>query len=279
VRLLPRRGPKREPLIRPEDILLSKRITWRTDDPFTIFECRDFLPPHVYHALAGSFPTRLLEERLHSDKGRQARLTSNDPAFADFLEWHPIWGDLHAAMMSQAFIRDVFQTMGSAMRAAFRRRPGSTLLSPVHSFLLGSKRLHRLTFELNFSISGYRLSPHIDKASKLLAMMLYFPESTSHEGAQGGTGFWRQRSDRAWDPSSLQKAGQLPRLVDAVDRENLVDSSMESFSESFERFHVADYRSNSMSGFVKTQNSWHDVDLRGFVAEAKRRVLLYNIHV
>ena len=39
MRLIPRRDPKREPLIRPEDILLSKRITWRIDDHFTIFEC------------------------------------------------------------------------------------------------------------------------------------------------------------------------------------------------------------------------------------------------
>jgi hypothetical protein len=279
VRLIPRRDPKREPLIRPEDILLSKRITWRTDDPFTIFECRDFLPPHAYHALAGSFPTQLLEERLGRHASRQERLALGDPALDAFLGKHSAWRDLVDALMSRTFVRDAFAVVGSEIRAAFRRREGLGTLSRQQAVALGLPRLQSLNFDFSLSVSGYRLTPHTDSPKKLLALLLYFPEATADEGPGAGTRFWRRRGETNELRDEWQLKGQLPRLIRASDRVDVVDDAMGAFEVAYRRFHVAEYRTNAMSGFVKTNESWHDVDLRDFPEGSRRRVMLYNINL
>ncbi|MFM9085009.1 MAG: hypothetical protein ACKORC_00845 [Acidimicrobiia bacterium] len=279
-RWVPRRRPKREPLIRPEDILLSKRITWRIDEPFTIFECKDFFTADVYRALSDDFPMKELEAKVHATGSRQARLHRDGSSDLDgFLDRSYVWRSFHDALMSRQFVSDVFDVMGREIRKAFRARPGLRRLQPLHAQVLKYRHFSRLDFDINCSLRGYELTPHVDKASKLVALLFYFPVASEHEGRDGGTGFWRRRPGSTELPTKLTQKGQLPRVVEPNDDAAEADIAKRTFQTSFERFHVAEYRANCVSGFVKTQDSWHDVDLRDFPEGARRRVVLYNINL
>jgi hypothetical protein len=266
-------------LIHPEDILLSKRITWRIDEPFTIFEGSNFFAPHVYAELCRTFPDRALDDVLRRSGGCQARLTLGSLGLQEVLRSAPWWKSLCEALTSSLFINDLFGVLGGGIRSAFRARSGLSRLQPLHARILQRGRFHRVEVDVNYSTSGYELTPHIDKASKLIALLFYFPEEPAHEGAAAGTGFWRRRPGSPDLPPVIAAKGQLPRRVAAGDDAERARRAMDLFEASYERFHVAEYRANHMSGFVKTNDSWHDVDLRGFPEGARRRVVLYNINL
>jgi hypothetical protein len=264
-------------LIRPEDILLSKRITWRIDEPFTIFEGSNFFAPHVYAELCRTFPDRALDDVLRRSGGRQARLTSRSPEFKDVLHHTPLWRQFFDIVLADSFVDDLFEVLGDEIRSAYRTRSrlGRVRRSQVH--LLQCGRVHRVEAEFNFSTRGFELTPHVDAPSKLVALVFYFPEASAHEGPDAGTGFWRQRAGSSDLPPAFAVKGELPRRVAAGDDAERVRRAMDAFEASYERFHVAEYRANHMSGFVKTNDSWHDVDLRNFPEGARRRAVLYNI--
>jgi hypothetical protein len=266
-------------LIRPEDILLSKRITWRIDEPFTIFEGSNFFAPHVYAELCRTFPDRALDDVLRRSGGRQARMTLGSDELAGILRGEPVWADLVDALISREFAIDIFACLGDEIRSTFRKRAGMSRLQPLYGSVLTWPGVTVRDLDVNYSTRGYELTPHVDSPKKLLALLFYFPEEPAHEGAAAGTGFWRRRPGSPDLPPVIAAKGQLPRRVAAGDDAERARRVMDLFEASYERFHVAEYRANQMSGFVKTNDSWHDVDLRGFPEGARRRVVLYNINL
>ncbi len=205
-------------------------------------------------------------------------MTNAMVGFDDFVRSHPVWGDLWNSWRSSAFRKDAFDLLGSEMREGLLERTGSSVPARMHGAALRSRLVHRVDFDVNYSVRGYRLTPHTDSPKKLLALVLYLPAADRPE-VGAGTGFWKRRVGTVVPEDAWWSKGQLPRLVDGYDSSDRVDGVMDRFRAAMEQFHLAEYAPNTLVGFVKTQDSWHDVDLRDFPEGARRRVVLYNINL
>jgi hypothetical protein len=288
VRLIPRRGPKREPLIRPEDILLSKRITWRTDEPFTIFECAQFLPDEIFEQLATTYPWEQLRSKLQGSnlRGRMDEVADR-AEFVSHLKQHPIWADLISALRSRAFRKDAHQVFRAGLRS---RAPRGSILRRFNFTVLPSWLLETKC-DMTAYRRGFYLTPHTDSAKKFLALLIYFPELSVQAGPNSeGTGFWRESrvgasnewflrltATRFTDAQDAPLAG--PKLARRFSEDDVVPGEVAEFASDFERFHVSAGLPNSAAGFVKARNSWHDVDLRHYPEDRLRGALLVNINV
>jgi hypothetical protein len=279
VRLLPRRGPKREPLIRPEDILLSKRITWRIDEPFTIFECRDFLPNSIYEELSRSFPDELLGSRIDED-ALQVRLTnvSGDAAWRSFIRENPIWHDLVNSMSSRQFISDALRVFEGPIHHRATMPDHHWTWRLLRRQFVRSWWNYVSDFDINLSLGGYYLSPHTDSGKKVLALMFYFPrpDQTDFE-TLAGTGFFRARFAQ---PVSAHGPSRITRRTDERRWHEEGNGEREArFLAEYERFHVSRFRANHVAGFIKSGESWRDCDLRPLPISERRRVMLFNINL
>jgi hypothetical protein len=288
VRLIPRRGPKREPLIRPEDILLSKRITWRIDEPFTIFECAQFLPNEIFEQLATTYPWEQLRSKLQGSnlRGRMDEVADR-AEFASHLRRHPIWADLVAALRSRAFRKDARQIFGAGLRG---RAPRGSTLRRLYCALLPSWLLETKC-DMTAYRRGFYLTPHTDVAKKFVALLIYLSEPSARgDAGDQGTNFWRERRAGAANEWYLRLTGAScadmryaalagPRLERRFSEDDALPSYLTDFSSDFERFHTSSGRSNSAAGFVKARNSWHDVDLQNLPEGRMRGALLVNINV
>jgi hypothetical protein len=293
VRLIPRRDPKREPLIRPEDILLSKRITWRIDDPFTIFECRDFLPPHIAQQLQREFPWSELDRRMQPGSYRaQIDEKAASDLFSQVLTARPYTAAVLRAMKSQAFRRDFRRLFRVQITARARR--GSLRSWLFFRFLPIS--LMDVKSDFTLYRRGFQLTPHIDASKKLLALLLYFedPRASTQErlDAQsvGGTGYWRGRRPdvrHKWFTRLTGQVGVDPETKPAgslalARRYGEADPESGDFTEfaiDFERFVHVPPCENTLAGFVKSRDSWHDVDLRNYPHGVRRGAILININL
>jgi hypothetical protein len=287
VRLLPRRGPKREPLIRPEDILLSKRITWRIDEPFTIFECDRILPQRLTEQLPQQFPWDLLLRQLDQDNFR-ARLDeqANAKEFDALLRGSTFWTDVAHAVKSRAFRRDVRKVCQLALNA--RPRSSMRLLAIFYRWL--PLCLTHTKLDFTAYSSGFYLSPHIDSEKKLLSLMIYVEYPGTLRSLSLGTGFWRETRvgasahwyarlsglpERALSEQPMNGVG----LTRVFSSDKTVKSKDAQFRLDHERFHVATFATGRAAGFAKSRNSWHDVDLRDLTQGTLRGALLINVNL
>jgi hypothetical protein len=276
VRLIPRRGPKRKPLIRPEDILLSKRITWRIDEPFTIFECDRLFSEDVYQRLIAEFPVERLRSKFSSGRLRVRIDEAGNPReFGDLLRGAPTWAACHRAFRSRVFVRD-FRRL---FRDSLDRRARPKWRGVAHVARMLGLPLSSVKFDFVMSRRGYHLSPHTDARNKLVAMMLYLPSAGRDPAQQAmGTLFWSPRPDS--DQGTHVEKGpmtsrSLPRVLSEGESG---DVAVENFLSRASLAASTAYRENSLAGFVKARNSWHSVDLRSIPDGAERCTVLINVN-
>jgi hypothetical protein len=278
-------------LIRPEDILLSKRITWRIDEPFTIFECDEFLKPEYFKALAAAYPWSSLRMKLADDNLRgRIDQQEHEEEFRALVGSNPVWHSFVAAICSHKFRADAAALFrrGLIDRARRGARLERWYYRLLPSFMLETK------VDITAYRRGFYLGPHTDVAKKFLAILLYFnDESMSQHDASSsavGTGFWRERTAGRAEQWYLTLTGSAvasamdaslkgPRLDRRFRESDAPVGDLSAYETDFERFYVTSGRSNSMAGFVKSRTSWHDVDLRDFPEGLLRGAILVNVNL
>lgn len=154
-------------------------------------------------------------------------------------------------------------------------------------------------YEINVAFSanyaGRYLPPHTDNSYKVLALVLYFAP-VGYSSAREGTRFFIPRSKAAvrqairrfnrladsritrYTPLFLQPMTSAAIHGGALATED--ERANETwFRENFDNDFNIEFSPNRVAGFVKTQNSFHAVDMRDSTYVGPRRSMLINLNL
>lgn len=118
-------------------------------------------------------------------------------------------------------------------------------------------------FEFSILTSGDSIPPHTDHPSKLLSLMMYFPQSIEQEKARLGTEFWRAKAGgKTW---SVWNSG-------------MPDSSeSKTFYDAHDVWHQIPFKPNMICGFIKDDQSWHGLQQIDLEPGEERRAFIINV--
>lgn len=154
---------------------------------------------------------------------------------------------------------------------------------------------YEVNIAFNLSVGQRYLPPHSDNSYKVLALVLYFSES-SVESMECGTRFYSPKSKAAVRAATKR----FNRLADSILIRNLPlkllpmtscniqnnckdDADCRSaqvwFEDNFREDLVIGFKGNRIAGFIKTQSSYHAVDMRRITPDVPRRTLLINLNL
>lgn len=150
-----------------------------------------------------------------------------------------------------------------------------------------------LAFSANYA--GRYLPPHTDNSYKVLALVLYFADP-NYSGASEGTRFFSPKSDTVlreasrrfnrlsdsritrFAPLALQPMTSCSIHDGTLDTERNRETDRWFYDNFINDFNVT-FHPNRIAGFVKTQNSFHAVDMRESTFAGPRRSLLINLNL
>ena len=123
--------------------------------------------------------------------------------------------------------------------------------------------------EIDYSsiTNGGYIPPHTDDKRKRLSIVFYLPDTGSQLSyemkKQLGTVFWKPRK-------------KVVSEIKRFDSTFLKDKEKKNFYENYEIFHISTFEPNKVTGFVKSDISWHSVEKFNF--EYDRRAIVINVY-
>jgi hypothetical protein len=256
------------------------------DEPYPRFIIDDVLESKEYERLLASFPDHLV-----GDPGSDGfvNYTIRPHMSADERlspEWQNFVTTIRAPETKAALVR-------ACLGEATRRYPA------WWRWLLRSRLANPDNYEINLAFSanyaGRYLPPHTDNSYKVLALVLYFA-SSGYTGIEEGTRFFRanspavlreavRRYNRLSD-SRITRATplQLQPMTSCSIHDGSLQTAQDRANEAWFRDNFANdfnivFHPNRIAGFIKTQSSFHAVDMRESTFAGPRRSILINLNL
>ncbi len=237
-----------------EDMLFSGKDIWSQNDPFFYFGADNFLPVSVYEALRREFPgpehftIRQLEGKCRVDHQDTSSILAERPTWRRFVE----------LLREKAFIDSVFdfalpglrQARGLAGLKRWRLCDENTEDPGWGLF----ERPVVLGYEFSRYPRGAILTPHTDKESKMIIMLLYFPDPQWRPEYGGGTDIYAPK--------------------DSSKNKNWMNRHLEH--DQVETLCSVPFTPNTLAGFVKSRDSWHGVSNVNCPPEMGRNSFIIN---
>jgi hypothetical protein len=253
-------------------------------EPIVCFEIDEVIDPELFDRLNRTFPASKDARYEVHNVGTKKYLDNSQPQFWDFLQQAPEWRQLYEAFSSREMIDRLYWLTLPYLdhRRVDERRPWSiserAIRQPgfaagaarrAHSFARAREaRLRKRTpvyvgFEFSELTAADRIPPHTDVPSKLLSLMIYFPDGDDQSQLPLGTEFYRARP--GFDTNTMWDSG-MPD-----------DSETGAFFEQHECYYQLPFTGNRLVGFVKTDHSWHGLRALPLPPGRTRRALVVNV--
>jgi len=242
-------------------LFLSKRLGELRIDPCCFFHVDDYLPDDFYEALRATFPDESTYESDDSGKKGFRSSVEADP-FETFCDANPEWRQLIDFFSSPEFSADARRALAPALRDArgiAERRPWLDCTKravPNNPLRYIFQEPTRTTFQISLLPRNGVVVPHRDAPRKLISLLLYFRDADWKDSYGGATEFYAPL-----DPSLAPTWAPTARIP-------------------FDQFKVigaAGFERNRLSGFVRSDASFHGVPPVNCPPGMARRALLINI--
>lgn len=263
------------------DFFISSHMTSRIEWPFTIFECENFFPEELYRQLVADFPIDALRAKMKPGEFNARIDQKGHPKeFAEVLRDSPAWLSVLGVLSSPEFVRDLrFQFRNELLQ---RSRPSVRWFRRVLSWIDLPRA--RVKFDFVLSKGGFHLTPHTDGSKKLIAMIIYLPSAGQGSLPDAmATHFWSEAQSPGTDSLSVGPSGvasrRLPRVLRDGNEADQASDALKAFMSTAVRVMSTRFVDNTISGFVKSNNSWHSVDLSHVPFDAERCTVLVNLNV
>jgi hypothetical protein len=246
-------------------------------EPFPVFEIENFLSPDEYRKLRDEFPEKKLFPHA-SSRGNKSRLDNQHMEFFEFMKTSAIWRSFHELFYRPEVVEQCFKLTASlpSERPAHERfpwklvgHPNRRRASTGHAVAKSFGRWFRYTpvtlgFEFSYLDNGCFIPPHTDNVSKLISLIVYFPDESVDYGSTAGTDFFRGiHGSKAWNEWSVSMLDEERAAV---------------FYKEHETFHSSLFTGNKLVGFLKTSNSWHGLKALNIPDGAARRSVNINYY-
>jgi hypothetical protein len=255
-------------------------------EPYPRFVIDNVLAESEYQKLLAEFPDHLV-----GDPGNDgfANFTIQ-PGAEVTLGLSPAWREFVNHIRSDATRSAMVH---ASVHAAMRRYP--RLWRWMLFFRLRNPRNYEINLAFSANHAGRFLAPHSDNSYKVLALVLYFAPA-GYSNAQEGTWFYRAHSKSViresvrrfnrFSDSAITRLTPLELLpmtsahIHSNARSPQEQQAAESwFYENFTNDFNVSFKANRIAGFVKTQDSFHAVDMRDSTYVGPRRSLLINLNL
>lgn len=244
-----------------------------SDQHFIHFEMKNFLQPDVYLSLLKEVHSLDDFDFVFTNQGekRKRSVTGNNVSklnkgvfknfcrallSRDFYKWFVKTHLPHFPSQSKIC---VYISNPSGLIFRISRKIRSLLHLPVYFF-------HTEIEYSSIQRGGY-IPPHTDAKTKRLSFVYYLPEKESRLTEKMkkslGTVFWKPKK---------QAKNPLRRFNCSL----LDGAELTSFYRDYEPLHISKYEPNKITGFIKSDNSWHSVETIGVVYD--RRAIVINIY-
>jgi len=254
--------------------------------PYPRFIVDDVLDPVEYEKLLQEFPDHLV----------------GDPGDDGFVNYTIRPNVTASERLSQSWQEFVSTIRSDDVKARLVRAclPSTSRRYPAWWRWMLYFRLKKVdNYEINLAFSanyaGRYLPPHTDNSYKVLALVLYFAPR-DYTGIEEGTRFFRAKSSavlkaavRRYNRLSDSRITRLTPLalqpmtsvgIHSGALTTLEERESEAwFRQNFDNDFNVEFHPNRIAGFIKTQNSFHAVDMRNSNYVGPRRSLLINLNL
>lgn len=247
------------------------------EQPFPVFEIKDFLKAKDYDRLNNEFPNKAIFPKAHS-RGNKSYLDNQQQELFDFLARTPAWREFYDIFHRPDVVAQFYRLANSfpSERSDRERQAWKLTHDPRLPRKRGYSRFHNalgrlvrytpvsLGFEFSYLDKGCFIPPHTDNATKLLSLMIYFPDEGVDYGQGAGTDFFKGRNGcEAWKEWRVS-------LLD--------EHRAAEFYKEHETFYSSPFIGNKLVGFLKTSDSWHGLQALDIPQGATRRSLNVNYY-
>lgn len=256
---------------------LRENFSLFIEQPFPVFEIENFLKAQDYERLNDEFPDKAVFPKAHS-RGNKSYLDNQRKEFFKFLSRSPAWSEFYQLFYRPDVVAQFYQLANgfSSERPERERQPWKVIKNPSRPRKRSSSKFHKflgglrgytpvsLGFEFSYLDKGCFIPPHTDHVTKLLSLMVYFPDVGVEYGSNAGTDFFKGSDGReSW------KEWRVPMLDERRAAE---------FYKEHETFHSSLFTGNKLVGFLKTSDSWHGLQALRIPEAATRRSLNINYY-
>lgn len=236
----------------------KKNCSTYIDNPFTVFEIKDFLPKDIFEELLKTYPKE--NEFNKSISGYNKRtLNDEDFRFDEFVNRNVVWKKFFEDLKKQDFINSAyFFSLNANIKSRGLRALKKWKIGQVKIL---KKIFREVKWSFHFAIqnSDEKVLPHTDARGKLLSMIYYLSDKDKGQD-NAGTEFWEIKKNKHkwinWNNKHI--------------KDNI---ELREFKNDCEIFHKSKFEPNKLVGFVKSDISWHSVINVGVNNQGLRKTL------
>ena len=248
------------------------------NEPFCIFEKKNFLDFDLYNNLLLNFPSEEQFPASHSN-GNKKFLNNKHEEFFKFIKGN-IWGDFYEKLNSKKVCFKFLSLINNELKKIEdRQNLKNYLFIKDYRNQFFHRSIYKILKTINFNLVriGFEFSiikkdcfipPHCDTENKLLSLMIYFPPEdndpyfSSYENL--GTNFYKLKKTNTQN-------------LDNWKSKYLDQNISKKFFENYELFYNSKFEKNKLTGFIKSDKSWHDV--KKFEKDLIRKSVNINIYL
>mgnify|MGYP001411914613 CR=1 FL=1 len=248
-------------------------INFINTNKYLIFKIPHFLNKENYEILKNNFP-KIDKDRLKKfdikKNNYKYRILSEDADYEKLLERNFHLREFHNEIFSKNFFsyffvnlkKQFFLSRKNDLRFLFKLIKPKSLDKTTSLFKTFVKR----QIEYSYIFNGGKIVPHTDSRSKLLSLMLYFPEAEEENNFNdiergSGTLFWNS------DIKNLNNE----HLTNTFDEKEFKKKSKKLFNIPFEKYHLF--------GFIRNEYSWHSVEKFDIREDYIRKSININFNI
>ncbi len=244
------------------------------DQPFCIFEKKNFLEDKIYNELRNNFPKEENFISVHSN-GKKMFLNNKQEEFYKFIEkniWSEFYNFFNRKEVCDQFIYLIknqlrnIENRRNIKNYSFIKKFQNNFYQKISNrlFKLLNYSSIRIGFEFSIIKKNCFIPPHCDTENKLLSLMIYFPPDDDDRYKNIGTNFYKLSDKNT-------------KNFDIWESKYLDSETTKIFYENYELFYNSRFEKNKLTGFIKNEKSWHDV--KQFDENIVRKSLNINLYI
>jgi hypothetical protein len=257
------------------DILQNtKKVDYLKSKEYYLFQINDFLTEQFYKDFKSNFPLfsskELSKEIFLNQRNGKFAFNSDMEIYHNLLKKNIHMQELHKTVMSQEFLDHFYKILKKKFINSKRVKFFDlikVLKKPVLDDPVSWKKFFlqkiRITLEYSYILNDGKIVPHTDNPTKLLSLMLYFPDNDADITKERalGTVFW---SSKIKNYHNIHQFGDLETKF-IENKENNI-------------FKKLPFLGKNLYGFIKNESSWHSVDPVKMDSQYVRKSININFH-